>query len=385
MKNHPQDQGRPPSGLFGGRVIRLGTLLGIRIGVDPSWFFIFVLVTYSVGVGFAEQHPSWSPIAVWIAAFSGSLLFFVSILLHELGHSVTAISLGLSVRSITLFLFGGVAELGGEAKRPRDEFLIAIAGPFVSALLAMLCGVIWLAMAEEQPMRVVCAWLAIVNTGVAVFNMLPGFPLDGGRVLRSFLWMATGSLERATQWSGRVGVILGNLIMALGLVMAISGRELMGGFFLAFMGWFLSRAARANVVQSILAGRLRSLTVGQAADLETPPVNGWDTLEDVVRRAPEASEGGVLVEEDGVAVGALGPSEFSATSPSKYAFHLARSLMTPIDGMPRVSSEATLLVALQAMDRENVSGVLVEKAGETVGLLTRGRLSRVLRAAAEPS
>jgi Zn-dependent protease/CBS domain-containing protein len=369
-----------PKGLMGGRVIHMGRFLGIRLGLDPSWFFLFVFVTYSVGNSFGREHPDWSGALVWGSAIGGSLTFFFSILLHELGHSVTAISLGISVRSITLFLFGGVAELESEARRPRDEFLIAIAGPAVSGLVCLLFSVVCLWSPADGPLGVVSLWLALLNGGVTVFNLLPGFPLDGGRVLRSFLWATLGSQERATRWAGRVGVLLGNLLMALGLVIAIVGQDWVYGLFLGFMGWFLTRSARATVLQSILSGRLRSLTVRDAADLSAPRVDAWDTLEDVVNKAPQATEGGVLVLSEGEPVGVLGPEEIAHTAPKKYAFVPARTSMTALDGLGRVSPEASLYVALRAMDRDRVSQLLVEAGGEILGVLSRSALAKAVRA-----
>jgi len=336
-------------------------------------------VTYSVASDFGREHPDWSGAEVWTSAVLGSLTFFTSILLHELGHSLTAISLGLPVRSITLFLFGGVAELGEEARRPRDEFLIAISGPAVSGLLCLFFVVLMLATPADGPVHVTGAWLALLNGCVALFNMLPGFPLDGGRVFRSVLWATTGSLERATQWSGRVGVLLGNLMTAFGLVMAIVGSNWLGGMFMALMGWFLSRAARANVMQSLISGRLKSLTVRDAADLQAPRVDGWDTLEDVLRDAPQAAEGGVLVVEDEVMVGVIGPAELAGIVPNKYAFHPARSAMTALEQLVRISPEVSLSAALRAMDHAQLSQLLVEERGQVLGVISRGSLSRALQ------
>lgn len=367
-------------GLLGGRVISIGHVLGIRLGVDPSWFFVFVFVTYSVASRFAFEHEDWSTGLVWASAVTGSLTFFLSILLHELGHSVTAISLGLPVRSITLFLFGGVAELSGEARRPRDEFLIAIAGPAVSGLLCLFFLILWLANPKGGPVSSVSQWLAILNGTVATFNMLPGFPLDGGRVFRSMIWAATGSLERATQWSGRVGVILGNLMTAFGLVLAIVGSSWLGGMFMAFMGWFLSRAARANVMHSVIGGRLRALAVRDAVTLPAPRVDGWDTLEDALAAVPGITQSGALVVEEDRVVGVLGPAEFAGVTANKYAFHTARSAMTILERLVRVSPEISLDMARRTMDRDQVSQVLVEEQGTVLGVLGRADLAKALQA-----
>jgi len=367
--------------MFGGNVLRLGSLFGIRIGVDPTWFLVFFLVTYSLAQGFHAEHADWSEVIVWLAAATASLSFFASILLHELGHSITAILLGVRVRSITLFLFGGAAELASEPRRPLDEFLIAIAGPAVSALLGVAFLIVWLAAPGTGPLPVVSGWLGATNIGVALFNLLPGFPLDGGRVLRSILWALTDSLERATQWSGRVGVLLGRVFVALGIGIAILGQQWVYGLFVSFLGWFLLRAARATVLQSVLTGRLKAISVGRALEADLPRVDGWDTLEDVVREVPAPpGERLALVAEEGELVGVIGEQELSQVDEGKRAFHQARQVMTPLARLASIDPRASLLVALRTLEREGAGQLLVRRDGELVGVLTRERLRRVLHA-----
>ena len=366
--------------MFGPRVIPLGRLWGIRLGIDPSWFVVFLFVTWILGNNLHLEHASWSAWLVWGSAVVASLTFFVSILLHELGHSVVAISLGLPVRAITLFLFGGAAELSGEPKRPRDEFLIAIAGPAVSFLLGMgflLAG--YLAPASG-PLEVICIWLGAVNMGVAVFNLFPGFPLDGGRVLRSLLWAATGSIERATLWSGRVGMLFGRLLIVLGIVSAILGQNLVAGMFMAFMGWFLLRTARAHIMQSMISSRLRGVKVESALETDLEHVDGWDTLEDVAEGPlADPQKRLVLVDEAGEAVGVIGTAELHTVAENKRAYHLARQVMTPLARLVRIRPDVSLLVALRTLDREGVGQLLVERDDQVLGVLTRDHLTRVLR------
>lgn len=384
--NPPRDsppqpkRGAQHSGLFGGGVIRLGRIIGIRIGIDPSWFLVFFLVTYFLGSGFAEQKGEWSQPVVWGAAVCASLLFFLSILLHELGHSVVAISLGLPVRSITLFLFGGAAELSAEPKRPRDEFLIAIAGPAVSGILGLAFLLLGYLAPEEGAVASVSLWLGVVNLSVAVFNMVPGFPLDGGRVLRSVLWSLTGSLDRATLWAGRVGMLFGRILIAAGIVSAVVTREYFGGLFVAFMGWFLLRVARAHILQSLVSSRLRGISVESALEPDLPRVDGWDTLEDVVSGPfSDPKQRVALVAEDGEPVGVLGAQEMRAVAENKRAYHLARQVMTPLARLVRIAPEVSLLVALRTLDREGVAQLLVERDDQVLGILTRDRLTRALR------
>jgi Zn-dependent protease len=375
-----RERDEPSGGLFGGRVISLGRIGGIRIGIDPSWFLVFFLVTYNLGASFSASYEEWSQLAVWGSAVTASLMFFVSILLHELGHSVIAISLGLPVRSITLFLFGGAAELSAEPHRPRDEFLIAIAGPAVSGLLGVGLLLAWFAAPSDGPLAVISGWLGVTNLGVALFNLVPGFPLDGGRVLRSALWSLTGSLERATLWAGRVGMLFGRLLIALGVFAAVIGRPWWGGLFVAFMGWFLVRAARAHILQSLVSSRLRDVSVESALETDLPRVDGWDTLEDVARGPfSDPQRRLALVAEEGQPVGVLGRVELRSVEEKKRAYHLARQVMTPLRALVRIAPEVSLLVALRTLDREGVGQLLVERDDEVLGILTRDQLTRILR------
>jgi Zn-dependent protease/CBS domain-containing protein len=374
--------GGEPRGMFDGRAFRLGRLFGIRIGVDPSWFLVFVFITWSIAGGFAAQHTSWSSLGVWAAAVSASLIFFASILLHELGHSVTSILLRVPVRSITLFLFGGVAELGAEPRRARDEFLIAVAGPATSLLLSLAFGVLWLAVGGDHPVAVVAGWLAAVNLGVGLFNLLPGFPLDGGRVLRAVLWGLTDDLARSTRWAGRVGTVVGGLFVTLGAAIAVSTGNLVYGVFLGFMGWFLVRTARQHVLLATRNERLRGVRAGQlVGERATPVVDGWATLEDAAAGPLGRGEAtAALVEEDGALVGVLDGARLSAVPEPRRAYHQVRQEMTPIGALKAITSAASLLVALETMNRERAGALAVLEGDRLLGVLTREDLVRVLRA-----
>ena len=365
--------------MFDGRAFRLGRLFGIRIGVDPSWFLVFAFITWSIAGGFAQQHTSWSAAGVWTAAVSASLIFFASILLHELGHSLTSILLRVPVRSITLFLFGGVAELAAEPRRARDEFLIAIAGPATSLLLALAFGVLWLSVGGDHPVAVVAGWLAGVNLGVGVFNMLPGFPLDGGRVLRAALWGATGDLTRATRWAGRVGMVVGAGFVTLGAAIAVGTGNLFYGLFLGFMGWFLVRSARQHVALSVRSDRLSRIRAGGAVRARAGrTVDAWATLEDVAEEL--AVSGCLLVEQDGEVAGFLGAACLEQVPPPRRAYHQVRQEMTPLSGLLPIDAGASLLAALKTMDRQRVDALAVLEGGHLQGVLTRLDLLRVLRA-----
>ncbi len=259
--------------------IVLGRLFGIEIRLDLSVLVIFFLVAVSLGQGlFPVWHPDWGFTITWACAIGAAVVFFVSLLLHELSHSLVARAHGIEVPRITLFLFGGMAEMAAEPKSPRAEFLIAIVGPMASMALALAFGVLGSlltppgfaemviedpegAISTLGPLATVCVWLAPVNLALAVFNLVPGFPLDGGRVLRAFLWWLTDDQLRATRMASISGRVFAGALMVFGIVNLIWGRALEGVWFL-IIGWFLGHIAESSYKQLLLRSALRGLVVG---------------------------------------------------------------------------------------------------------------------------
>ena len=251
----------------------------------------------------------------------------------------------------------------------------------MSGLLGGLFLVIWLATPDDVPVGVVSVWLGVTNLGVAIFNMFPGFPLDGGRVLRSVLLALMGSLDRATQWSGWVGVLFGRILIAAGILIAVLTGSWFNGLFLAFMGWFLSGAARRTMIQSVMTSRLRSTSVAAALQGDLEEVDGWDTLEDVVNQVKSGTGPlTALVAEDGEPVGVIGELELSTVAEGKRAYHVARQVMTPLARLISIESGESLMEALRTLDREGVGQLLVSEDGRFLGVLTRDQLGRVVNA-----
>ncbi len=212
-----------------GQSLRLSTIRGIQVGVHYSWFILFLLITFSLVARFAGQHPRWTMAEHYVVAFLTSLLFFVSILLHELAHSFVALAKGIPVRAITLFVFGGVAQIGREPDRPAVEFQIAIAGPIASFVLAFAFQ--GLAAATEDRFEHFAAladWLATINLALAVFNLIPGFPLDGGRIFRAAVWQVTGSLTKATRIAARSGQLFAYAFMFGGIAIGFTAKDIWG-------------------------------------------------------------------------------------------------------------------------------------------------------------
>jgi Zn-dependent protease len=243
--------------------LRIGQLFGITIYVDWSWLLIFLLVTWNLATGFAQVHPNWGPGLSWSVAIVAALLFFASVLAHELAHSIVARAQGIPVRNITLFLFGGVSNIQQEPRSPRDEFLMAIVGPITSIVMGVICLLVAGAfvrlpadaavnlgsvLAVLDPLTTLLLWLGQINILLGIFNLLPAFPLDGGRVLRAALWALTGSFRTATRWAAGVSQLIAWLMIGAGIAMVFGvevpffGSGFVSGLWLAFIGWFLSSA-----------------------------------------------------------------------------------------------------------------------------------------------
>src|SRR5690554_5255494 len=286
-----------------GRGLHLGRIFGIKINIDWSWLFIFLLVTWNLVAVFSQVHPEWSLALSIGTAVVASILFFASVLAHELAHSLVAISQGIPVRSITLFLFGGVASIEREPHSARAEFLIAIVGPITSIALGIIftllagVGIANLAATTTNPMNALAnlgpistllLWLGPINIILGVFNLAPGFPLDGGRVLRSILWGVTGNLQRATRWASYAGQAIAWLMIVTGVAMVFGaevpffGTGFVSGLWLAFIGWFLNNASRASYQQVVLQNLLEDVAVGSIMRRNPPTVSPSATISSLV-------------------------------------------------------------------------------------------------------
>ena len=236
--------------------IRLGRVFGIEIGLHFSWFLIAILIVLLLGSYFRAADPQWTDAVVWSLAALTAMLFFVSLLLHELAHSLVAQAYGLSVRSITLFALGGVAQIEKGSENARSEFWIAVAGPitsFVIGAVALGAAIVmgWTPMAAEPtPVLAMLVWLGYINVLLAIFNLIPGFPLDGGRILRAFIWWKTGDEHGSTRSAARVGQFVGVVFIGWGLVRFFTA-GFAGGLWIALIGWFLFQVAGQSRAQEI--------------------------------------------------------------------------------------------------------------------------------------
>src|SRR5438876_2123047 len=259
--------------------IRLGRIFGIEIGLHYSWLIIAVLIATSLAGHFGEAHPNWDGNTIWTTAIVTALLFFAAIIFHELSHAAVARSRGLPVRSITLFALGGVAQIEKEPKDAKTEFYIGIVGPITSIIIGAACLALawflgWSPTTEPRtPLLAVLQWLGYINIALAVFNMIPGFPLAGGRVLRAIVCWIDGDSARSTRIAARVGQFVAFGFILLGIFRFFGGAGI-GGLWLAFIGWFLLEAARSSYAQVAVTESLRGLRVGDVMTHNCPVIDG---------------------------------------------------------------------------------------------------------------
>jgi len=357
---------------------RAGRLLGFRIRIDYSWFVVLVLVTWTFASWqFPEDLPGLSRVAYLAMGLSGALLLFLSVLLHELAHSVVARSRGISVEGITLFIFGGVAEMSREPDRALDEFLLTIVGPLSSLALA---GV-FVALARlfaalgVAPVAVVAGTLAMLNLVLAVFNMVPAFPLDGGRVLRSVLWRLTGDPYRATRWATWVGRGFGWLLIAYGFFLFVSGVQF-AGIWGIFLGWFLASAATSAALQNELKHSLEGVTIGQVVSGPAVFIPGDLTAEELVDRYflryPATA---FPVVRGRSIVGVVAVSDVSRLTLDERAATPLFEIMRPIEDVPAVDSDRPLVELVLAVRGGKHDRMMVIQDGEVLGALTSEEIS----------
>jgi Zn-dependent protease/predicted transcriptional regulator len=362
--------------------IRLFTIRGIEVGVHYSWLIIFALLTWSLAsFGFRQFEFELSELEYWLLAAIASLLLFVSVLIHELAHSFMAQARGLAAKSITLFIFGGVSNLGGEAKKPSTEFLVAIVGPLTSFALAIPAALVWSVTWPDEPrIGLVAGYLAIINVILGVFNLVPGFPLDGGRVLRAILWTATGSVRRATEIAATVGRLIAWALFAFGLFQILAVGNLFGGIWMAAIAWFLHSAASSSVQQVVFETRLRRV---RARDITRPDgtavppgLSVADLIEDHLlprnRRAMPVVDNGRLV-------GMVTVSDLQRVAPGERSQVSVAHVMGGRDGLVTVDADAPVQKAVELLAEHEFEQLPVLEDGRLVGMITRADVMRQLQ------
>ena len=362
-----------------GSSIPLGRVLGIPIGIDYSWFLIFLLITWSLASSYyPAQFTSWPAVLYWIVGAATAILFFASVVLHELGHSVVAMHYKIPVRSITLFIFGGIAQIGSEPPSAVSEFWIAIAGPAVSFALAGLFALLQPLVGAAAPLLALAQYLAYINGALGLFNLIPGFPLDGGRVFRAIVWAVTHNLHRATAVAANVGKFVSFLFIGLGVWLFLTG-DWIDGMWIAFIGWFLQNAASSQLEQQQLEDMLTGHTVAEAMTRSYTAVPADTTLQELVDDHILGTGRSLVVEQaNNDIAGLLSVPRIKAIQRDRWPSTTVGQVMIPMSQLKALDPDAELWSALGEMQRDNVSQLPVIADHHVAGLLTRESIASFL-------
>ena len=365
--------------------IQLGSVFGIKIGLHYSWFLIALLIVFSLSSQFRASNPAWGGSTILAMAIGTALLFFVSLLLHELAHSLVATSNQLPVKEITLFALGGVSQIEKNPQSAKVEFWMAFVGPLTSAVLGGLC----LALTgiagglSSNPWMAMLRWLGYINLSLAAFNLLPGYPLDGGRVLRALIWWKTGNADRSTQLAARVGQAVAFVFIALGIFQYFTGAGL-GGLWIAFIGWFLLQAARESYSRVGLSHALEGVRVADIMTRDCPTVDGWLNVQNFVEHEMlRTGQRCFMVVDQGKITGLVTSHEVKTIDRAKWPYKTLHDIMRPLEDLQSVTPDASLTSALEAMGRYDLNQLPVVSHGQLEGVLSRAQVLSYLQTHAE--
>lgn len=380
---------------------RIGKIFNININIDWSWLLIFGLVSWSLASSFAQMHADWTPIMQWGMAILAALLFFLSVLAHELAHSLVARAQGVPVRNITLFMFGGVSNIQKEPASPINEFLVAIVGPLTSFILGgafLLLGTGGIALSNVAvtnmtdllsqlgPANTIFIWLGSVNILVGLFNLIPGFPLDGGRVVRSILWGITNDLKKATRWASWLGqgvawlLIFAGMSMLFGAQIPILGTGFINGLWLIFIGWFLQNAAVQSYRRVVVQDILEDVPVKRLMNPNVPQAPADISVEEFVdNHLMQSDDQAFIVFDDDKMVGLITIEDVRKLSSESRRTTPVRDVMTPSEKMIVVAPEEDVTDAFDRLQMKDVRQLPVVAGNKIVGLLRRKDIVRWLQ------
>lgn len=366
--------------------LKIGRVAGIEVGIHYTWILALLIFTWLLGQSyFPSVYPGWDSYLYWIAGFLATILLFVSVFIHEMAHSLVAKARGLPVSSITLFILGGVSNLSEEPERPGVEFVMAIVGPAMSLVLAGIFWGVWYLLGPKLEFaRGIIGYMALANVFLAAFNLLPGFPLDGGRVFRSILWHTTGNLLRATNIAAIVGRVFGWALMALGIWFALFVQGgFLSGIWFVFIGWFLNNAADNSRFEATLREHLTGVLVGQVMEKDVESIRPDTTVSDLVQTAfIQKRKRAITVSDGDNLVGVVTISDVKGLPQDQWASIPVSQVMhrSPIHS---VKPEDDLNVAMKLIAKYDLNQIPVLSNGKLVGILTRADVINYLQLSQE--
>jgi Zn-dependent protease len=369
--------------------IKLGRIFGVEIGLHYTWIIIALLIAFSLAARFQTMHPDWGGGVAWLTAIITAALFFASIIVHELSHAMVAKMRGLPAHSITPFALGGMAKIEKEAADAKTEFWMGIVGPITSAVIGFIClGLArtlgWAMLAEPgTPLMAMLVWLGYINIALAIFNMIPGFPMDGGRVLRAAVWWKTGNTALATRVAAMTGQVIAFGFIVLGVIGFFRGLGF-GGLWIAFIGWFLLNAARASYAHVEMSERLRGVRVADVMARDCAQVDGRTNLQTFVDEyLLRTGRRCHLIVENGATAGLITPQEVKAVERARWPYTTVYDAMVPIDRLKTVNPGMPAAEALEMLGRADVNQLPVVSQGRLEGIISRDRLLQFLFTRAE--
>lgn len=359
---------------------RVGRIAGIEIRIDSSWFVILILFTWSLASSyFPERFPDWPSLQHWLIGFVTSLLIFASVLVHELSHSLVAIAQGEKVKSITLFILGGVAQISEEPKQPLQEFFMALVGPVTSFAIGFAALVLsFFLKGWNEALGSIASYLGMINLILGVFNLLPGFPMDGGRVLRSMIWKVTGDLRKATKIASRIGQGFAFFLIFAGILQILRGD--LSGFWLVFVGWFLHSAAVRGYQQVMVESVLKGVSAKELMTRDFHTVPSTLVVQDLVDvYILRQKERVFLVQDEGVLKGIVCLEDVKTIAREDRGKKTVADIMTPRDKLEAVSLDSDGSDILNCLTTKEIHQVPVMDGDKVEGIICRTDILRFIQ------
>ena len=369
--------------------LRVGNLFGIPFYVNFSWFLVLALMTWNYGSGLAQGFPALPGLTPWLLGLTAALLLFASVLAHELGHSFVALRQGVGVNSITLFLFGGLAALEKESDTPKGAFAVAIAGPAVSLALFVTLFTAGAVLPLSGAVAAVVGLLAYINLALALFNLLPGLPLDGGNVLKALVWQVTGDPYKGLAFASRAGQVIGWLGVSLG-VASLLGLTTFGSIWTLLVGWFLLQNANRSAQSATVQAALNDLTAADAIAVNSPIVAADVSLrafaDDLVLAGQNPWRRFLVVDDEGRLVGTLPVDRLQDIARDRWAETSVGAVMTTPGDLVTVPAHQSLLAVVEMLEKQKLSTLaVVRDNGSLLGLLEKGSIRNLLQKSAQPA